>query len=123
MITNTEFFTRTTAPGSESEYGSISSYYSVSNSGLKLGIDGNHMAKNEAASRAAMLKEKEIFCTECGEFLENFCFSSGAEDINAIKKTLAQCKKDGKFVGDFCAKLFIVDREKLDSLWDEDSVA
>ena len=79
------------------------------------------MAKNEAAGRAAMLKEKEIFCTECGAYLENFCFSSGAEDVKAIKKTLAQCKKDGKFVGDFCAKLFIVDRERLDSLWEEDS--
>lgn len=48
-----------------------------------------------------------IFCTECGATLENFCFSGRADDLDAIRKTLAQCKKQGKFSGDFCAKLFI----------------
>ena len=77
--------------------------------------------KNELPhDRASLLKEKRIFCTECGTFLENFCFSSGADDLEAIKKNLAQCKKEGKFAGDFCAKLFIGDSETLGSVWDRD---
>jgi hypothetical protein len=53
----------------------------------------------------------EIFCTECGATLENFCFSDGANDIAAIRKTLAQCRKQGRFTGDFCSKLFIAHPE------------
>ena len=53
----------------------------------------------------------EIFCTECGATLENFCFSTGAEDIAAIRKTLAQCRKQGRFAGEFCSKLFIAHPE------------
>jgi hypothetical protein len=77
------------------------------------------MAQNIPKDRAALLKEKQIFCTECGAYLENFCLSSDVEDVDAIKKSLAQCKKKGKFVGEFCSKLFIGDSETLGSLWDE----
>ncbi|HUI63590.1 MAG TPA: hypothetical protein VL126_02020 [Bacteroidota bacterium] len=48
-----------------------------------------------------------VYCTECGTTLENFCFARAAEDLEAIRKTLAQCKKQGKFSGEFCSKLFI----------------
>ena len=78
------------------------------------------MTKNEIPKRGDLLKQKEIFCTECGALLENFCFSSSVNDIDAIKKNLAQCKKSGKFVGEFCAKLFISDVDPLDSLWEKD---
>ena len=71
-------------------------------------------------SKKDLLKQKEIFCTECGETIENFCFSNAANDIEAIKKNLAQCKKSGKIAGNFCAKLFIVDDEGLDSLWEKE---
>ena len=77
------------------------------------------MAKNTPIDRAALLKEPEIFCTECGTSLKNFCFSAGVKDIEAIKKTLAQCQKDGKSDGRFCAKLFIGGSENLPSLWDD----
>jgi len=77
------------------------------------------MEQKMPQDRAAMLKEKQVFCTECGAFLENFCFSSDAEDVEAIKKSLAQCKKKGKFVGNFCSKLFIGDSETLGSIWDD----
>jgi hypothetical protein len=79
------------------------------------------MEKHTPPNRASLLKERQIFCTECGAFLENFCFSSGADDLAAIKKSLAQCRKEGKLADKFCAKLFIGDSEELGSLWsDED---
>jgi len=55
----------------------------------------------------------EIYCTECGATLENFCFSSKADDLEAIRKTLAQCRKQGRFSGDFCSKLFIAHPEAI----------
>jgi len=78
------------------------------------------MTKDQLASRKSLLKEKEIFCTECNASLENFCFSDGVDNPEAIKKNLAQCKKKGKFVGDFCAKLFISNSDMLDSLWEKE---
>jgi hypothetical protein len=56
---------------------------------------------------------RDIFCTECGATLENFCFSSAAEDLDAVRKTLAQCRQQGRFSGDFCSKLFIAHPEAL----------
>ena len=53
----------------------------------------------------------KIYCTECGATLENFCFSSAANDLTAVRKTLAQCRKQGRFSGDFCSKLFIAHPE------------
>jgi hypothetical protein len=78
------------------------------------------MAKIHIPSGKSLLKEKEVFCTECNARLENFCFSNGVDNPEAIKKTLAQCKKNGKFIGEFCAKLFISDSEMLDSLWEKE---
>lgn len=78
------------------------------------------MNKIEIQKRKEMLQQREIFCTECGALLENFCFSSSADDADAIKKNLAQCRKSGKFAGEFCAKLFISDGDPLDSLWEKD---
>jgi len=77
------------------------------------------MKKIEIEERKELLSQKEIFCTECGEMLENFCFSSNADDVDAIKKNLAQCKKSGKFAGEFCAQLFISNDSLLDSLWEK----
>ena len=67
--------------------------------------------------REKLLGQKVIFCTECGKDLENYCFSMGTKDINAIKKNLAQCKKSGKFVGEFCSKLFIAGDDDLEDLF------
>jgi len=71
-------------------------------------------------NREKLLKQKVIFCTECGKELENYCFSMGSKDINAIKKNLAQCKKTGKFAGEFCSKLFIAGDEDLEELFLKD---
>ena len=75
--------------------------------------------KQHIPDREELLKQKIVFCTECGEQLENFCFSSGIKDINAVRQNLLQCKKSGKFVGEFCSKLFIADPEMREALWDE----
>ncbi|HXX64196.1 MAG TPA: hypothetical protein VEO56_10395 [Bacteroidota bacterium] len=61
-----------------------------------------------------------VYCTECGTTLENFCFARAAEDLKAIRKTLAQCKKQGKFSGEFCSKLFIAHPEILDDPQESD---
>lgn len=79
------------------------------------------MKNIEIQRRKELLHQKEIFCTECGALLENFCFSSSADDADAIKRNLAQCKKSGKFVGEFCAKLFISNGDPLDSLWEKEA--
>ncbi len=76
------------------------------------------MAKDPPVTNSSNLRE--IFCTECSMTLENYCFSEGVNNAEAIRKTLAQCKKSGKFAGQFCAKLFISDSETLDSLWEKD---
>lgn len=68
-------------------------------------------AAKSRAQRAERPAAEEIYCTECGATLENFCFSENAEDLAAIRKTLAQCRKQGRFSGDFCSKLFIAHPE------------
>lgn len=78
------------------------------------------MKKIEIQGRKELLQQREIFCTECGALLENFCFSSSADNADAIKKNLAQCRKSGKFAGEFCAKLFISNEDPLDSLWEQE---
>lgn len=77
---------------------------------------------NSNIDRDKLLNQKVIFCTECGAELENFCFSDRANDPEAVRKSLAQCKKSGKFKGEFCSKLFISDDMNLDTLWEENSI-
>ncbi len=48
-----------------------------------------------------------IFCTECGETLEDFWREDGAGDIKAIIQRMAHCKAEGRFHGHFCARLWI----------------
>jgi hypothetical protein len=71
-------------------------------------------------NRKKLLKQEAIFCTECGVELQNFCFSLGADNVEAIKMNLAQCKKSGKFTGEFCSKLFISGEENLDSMFEDE---
>jgi hypothetical protein len=49
------------------------------------------------------------FCTACGEELEDFCFSDESLDPKAVKKHHEKCKKIGKYDGEMCSRLFIVD--------------
>ena len=77
---------------------------------------------NSNFDRDKLLNQKVIFCTECGAELENFCFSDRANDPESVRKSLAQCKKSGKFKGEFCSKLFISDDLNLDTLWEENGL-
>ena len=70
--------------------------------------------KRKRENRGTSDTKAKVFCTECGTTLENFCFSGAADDLEAIRRTLAQCKKQGKFSGDFCSKLFIAHPKALD---------
>ncbi len=56
---------------------------------------------------AELSAKPTLFCTRCAATIENFCFSEGVKNVEAVKKTLAQCREQGRFSGDFCAKLFI----------------
>lgn len=69
------------------------------------------------------LSQKVIFCTECDHELDNFCLSDKINDVEALKKTSAQCLKNGKNNGGFCSKLFIVSPENFDSFWEEEDKA
>ncbi len=53
------------------------------------------------------VKSPRIFCTECGESLEEFWRDDGAGDIKAIIQRMAHCKAEGRFHGHFCARLWI----------------
>ncbi|MBI5020265.1 MAG: hypothetical protein HZB59_02420 [Ignavibacteriales bacterium] len=49
------------------------------------------------------------YCTECGEVLDNYCFSSDVNNIEEIKQHHEQCKITKKFNGDVCSRLFIAE--------------
>lgn len=54
-------------------------------------------------------KEKVMYCTECGETLENYCFTEDVSDIEAIKTHHENCKSTQKFKGDYCSRVFIAE--------------
>ncbi len=52
-------------------------------------------------------KAPRIFCTECGESLQDFWLEDGVSDVKAIIKRMARCKAEGRFHGHFCARLWV----------------
>lgn len=71
------------------------------------------MLKKAAIEDDESPRQDVKFCTACGESLENFCFSVESRDVEAVRKNMEKCKKNGKFSGDVCAKYFIARREEL----------
>jgi hypothetical protein len=63
---------------------------------------------------------KSLFCTECNEELDNFCFSKKSKNKRAVKKRHQKCVKTGKFNGEFCSKIFISDDSLLEEIWDKE---
>jgi len=66
------------------------------------------------------IKNRVVFCSECGEELELFGVSGNEIDLAKIKERHKHCKETGKFKGDKCAMLFIADETEIKFLLDED---
>ena len=50
-----------------------------------------------------------LFCTACGEKLEDFCFSPEAQDLEALRAYAFRCHVEGRHRGGMCAVLYIAD--------------
>lgn len=59
-------------------------------------------------------EQKVTFCTECGDKLNEFCFDESATDVEAVKKHMEGCKREGRYKGDMCARVFIADDANFD---------
>jgi hypothetical protein len=72
-------------------------------------------------------EQKVVFCTECGDKLDNFCFNESVTDVDAVKQHMEGCKREGRFKGDMCSRVFIADDKNISDLTsavpdDEDDV-
>ena len=52
-------------------------------------------------------KKTPLFCTECDRELNIFWLTDMASDKNAVKNNHEDCKKTGKFKGQYCSRMFI----------------
>jgi hypothetical protein len=52
-------------------------------------------------------KDVRVFCTECGETLDEFWLDKSSTDVKGIIQRMAQCKAEGRFHGHFCSRLWI----------------
>lgn len=51
-------------------------------------------------------KKDSIYCADCGMELDNFALSEMITDYKLLVKKFSSCKKEGKFSGDLCSKIF-----------------
>ena len=65
-----------------------------------LSYEVTEMKQKIPPGREVQQKPDVLFCTECGATLDEFCFSSTAKDIKAIRENFARCKHSGKFQGE-----------------------
>jgi hypothetical protein len=73
--------------------------------------------KNKIIIDLKPLRGKDVlFCTQCGEELNEFYLSAACSNIEDIRKRHENCKRTGKFQGDACAMLFIADNSDIDFL-------
>jgi hypothetical protein len=64
--------------------------------------------------------ENPLFCTECDKELDAFWMSKKSKNPDAVKINHNNCRETGKFKGEFCSKLFIIDKKTLEEIWMED---
>lgn len=64
--------------------------------------------------------ENPLFCTQCDKELDAFWMSNKSKNPDAVKNNHNNCRKTGKFKGEFCSKLFIIDKKTLEGIWMED---
>lgn len=76
-------------------------------------------AKKTKSRKKINPKNDGFFCTECGEELDEFCFSDKSKDKGKVYKNHEKCLKTGKFSGEFCSKMFISSESLLDEIWED----
>ena len=79
-----------------------------------------HRKSNVEIVEAFSNKENPLFCTECEKELDAFWMSNKSKNPEAVKLNHNNCRKTGKFKGEFCSKLFIIDKGTLEGIWKED---
>jgi hypothetical protein len=62
-------------------------------------------------------KGRARFCTQCGNELEEFCFSPGAENLDSLRTAALRCQLEGHQTGKVCAKVFIAGNNPSASLF------
>jgi len=64
---------------------------------------------NKIQKKNKQEKHQDIYCTQCGEKLDDFCFSEDVKNLKAVKKHHEECKKVKRFKGDYCSRIFIAE--------------
>lgn len=67
------------------------------------------MKKEKFILKEDSLKQRTIFCAECGEELELFGIDDKKINLDELQERHKRCKETGKFKGDKCAMLFIAE--------------
>ncbi len=62
-------------------------------------------------------QDNPMFCTECDNDLDVFWLSERAKDPDAVRKNHQRCVEIGKFKGELCAKMFIINDSDVDDVW------
>ncbi|MCX7833261.1 MAG: hypothetical protein N2490_03535 [Ignavibacteria bacterium] len=65
-------------------------------------------------------KDNPLFCTECDHDLDTFWLSERSRDPDAVRKNHQRCVETGKFRGELCAKMFIINDSDVDEVWLKD---
>ena len=63
--------------------------------------------KSDVIKKPAKRNKLPLFCTECDKELNIFRLTDMASDKKAVKTNFENCKKIKKFIGHYCAKMFI----------------
>lgn len=51
-------------------------------------------------------RKEAVYCADCGMELDTAALSEMIKDYKLLVKKFASCKKEGKFTGDLCSKIF-----------------
>jgi hypothetical protein len=58
-------------------------------------------------------KRAQLFCTQCGESLDNFWLELESGNLKEVIHRMAKCKAEGRFHGNFCARLWIAGNDSF----------
>jgi|OpeIllAssembly_1097287.scaffolds.fasta_scaffold1130772_1 hypothetical protein len=81
------------------------------------------MNKNKSVKKSVSKDtsgSKALFCTECGDELDDFSFSEKNRNFHAVMENHKNCVRTGKFSGEFCSKVFISSNMLLDGIWPQE---